>query len=485
MEQSSDIQIIIWGTGCRAEQTYDILNKFNIIAAIDSNKELQGSYWHDIPIISFEKYLEKQSNFIVVVTPDNYHEIIQKLKNYNYKNYLILSEIFPFIHVETNNVIDNEKTIEQLTFINKAMILGYDKVNNIFKQMYKYCFFENDFKTLDQIIILLRNSHYPYTESNYDVILDPLNIIAQKTIFEIKSSYLPKETDLYIIHGLHFDFNSICLALEAKIKKVPIIFEEDGFLCSIEPHNGTGHKKFRTRHSIIMDVENFYINAYNESMIENILNSSKIFSIDELNRAKKCITMLRENKISKYNHQPIIELNLKSYKKNILIIDQVYNDKSIEYGMANEKTFLQMLETAINENPNAEIYIKSHPVKNKGHFTNVPKKENIHFINYNINPFSLLKEMDEVFVCTSQLGFEALMCGKKVHVFGMPFYAGWGVTIDYQKCEKRNKKRSVEEIFYVAYIMCSAYVSTEKKCICEIEDIINELTNLRKEYNNL
>ena len=99
-----------------------------------------------------------------------------------------------------------------------------------------------------------------------------------------------------------------------------------------------------------------------------------------------------------------------------------------------------------------------------------------------MNPVALLEQMDKVYVCTSQLGFEALMCGKEVHVFGLPFYAGWGVTNDRQICSRRQKRRSVEEIFYAAYVFSTVYLSYRTRKVCEIEDVIDELLELRRKY---
>lgn len=87
-----------------------------------------------------------------------------------------------------------------------------------------------------------------------------------------------------------------------------------------------------------------------------------------------------------------------------------------------------------------------------------------------------------LYVCTTQLGMEALICGKEVHTFGIPFYSGWGLTIDYQDCERRTNKRSIEELFYIAYIMYSHYVNPDKKSGCEIEEAMDYLLRLRDEY---
>ena len=41
-----------------------------------------------------------------------------------------------------------------------------------------------------------------------------------------------------------------------------------------------------------------------------------------------------------------------------------------------------------------------------------------------------LQYADEVHTMTSLTGFEALLRGKKVSCYGLPFYAGWGLTQD-------------------------------------------------------
>jgi capsular polysaccharide export protein len=65
-----------------------------------------------------------------------------------------------------------------------------------------------------------------------------------------------------------------------------------------------------------------------------------------------------------------------------------------------------------------------------------------------INPLSLIEQMDRIYVVSSIMGFEALLAGKPVSVFGMPWYAGWGATDDRQTtCARRTRQRSVDELF--------------------------------------
>ena len=153
--------------------------------------------------------------------------------------------------------------------------------------------------------------------------------------------------------------------------------------------------------------------------------------------------------------------------------------------MATSHTFEQMLQDAIAENPDADIIVKTHPDTKTGaggYLTGLKQHDNVYPMTDLINPISLLKYCDKVYVCTSQFGFEALMCGKDVKVYGMPFYAGWGLTQDLQKCPRRTNKRSLEEIFYITYIVYTHWVNPETNSRCEIEEAIDYLIKLRGEF---
>ena len=43
---------------------------------------------------------------------------------------------------------------------------------------------------------------------------------------------------------------------------------------------------------------------------------------------------------------------------------------------------------------------------------------------------ALIEAAAALYTVTSQMGFEALLWGRPVRVFGLPFYAGWGLTRD-------------------------------------------------------
>jgi capsular polysaccharide export protein len=123
------------------------------------------------------------------------------------------------------------------------------------------------------------------------------------------------------------------------------------------------------------------------------------------------------------------------------------------------------------------FFVKTHPDviagKKKGYLTD-HMPENVHLIDKDCNPIGLLQQMDHVFTVTSQMGFEALMVGKPVTCWGMPFYAGWGLTEDKIDCPRRNNvRRSLEQVFAAAYLNYVRYVDPISRKLCGLERILD------------
>jgi len=259
---------------------------------------------------------------------------------------------------------------------------------------------------------------------------------------------------------------------------------EDGFIRSI----GLGIDASPS-FSIVKDDLGIYYDATVPSRLEKLLNEYD-FDRDKilLNQAKMAVSLILKHKISKYNNGTNVPINLfnKNRYKNILVIAQTANDESLKYGLANSINFDEIIHTAISENPNSNIYIKLHPDTLKGKKISdidISKyKKNCIFITENINPIALMEYIDHVYTKTSQMGFEALLLGKKCTCFGMPFYAGWGLTIDKTTCNRRKRNLNVIQVFAAAYILYSQYYNPYTKKESNIFDTINTITKLRVEY---
>ncbi len=262
--------------------------------------------------------------------------------------------------------------------------------------------------------------------------------------------------------------------------KLPYLILEDGFLHSC----GQGVLG-DTACSMIIDRTGIYYNATEASDLEILLSANPKLSFNDtlLARAGQCIQQIKKYQLSKYNNTTTtIKENLLPKGKKILVVDQTMGDMSLKYGYANEDTFDRMLQAALEEHPNAHIIIKTHPDvivgKKKGYLPLKHKDSRITVIGENINPITLLKQIEHVYVATSQMGFEALLLNKTVSCFGVPFYAGWGLTDDraspaFDVWKRRKNKLTIEQLFAAAYIRYSHYIHPDTLQRCEIENVLD------------
>jgi capsular polysaccharide export protein len=88
---------------------------------------------------------------------------------------------------------------------------------------------------------------------------------------------------------------------------------------------------------------------------------------------------------------------------------------------------------------------------------------------------SCLARVDEVHTLTSLTGFEALLRGIPVTCYGMPFYAGWGLTTDLTACTRRRRRLSLEELVYGALIESPVYLLPQRAGFAEIEQVIDHI----------
>ena len=479
-----DGSVVYWGRGSRAEEAIELFPEWKLIAVIDNDYRYQGTIWHGVEVISFHMYMNMRCKPWILITPDKPEKIVDGLEENGVKKYILLNDLL-FPKNENIKIADSDDSLwetEKRNIFLNCYYKNWKRERELFyKAFFLMCFRGSNLSVENDLLNKIKMASYPVINTRQGCSI--IETITGKKVNTVRYETLPPQTDLVIIARPRIDYLVEKLAVEALERGITLVFSEEGFINSIEPFMGTSEPIYQYRHSIILDAGGIYLNALVPSRIENILNSDWSLSEHERIRAENLIALIKKEKLSKYNCQPIGIKKIKRQRMNVLVIDQVYGDKSIEFGMAtDDNSFKVMLDAAIKENKDADIYIKTHPVVSKGHFNKLGKKDNIHVLSEAINPITLLQQMDKVYVVSSQMGFEAVLCGCEVHCFGMPFYAGWGITIDYIECSRRRKRRLVEEIFYVAYVMATVYVSYKKNDICEIEDVIEELLELRHSY---
>lgn len=253
---------------------------------------------------------------------------------------------------------------------------------------------------------------------------------------------------------------------------LPYLRAEDGFLRSV----GLGVLGAPAC-SVVLDDLGIYYDARRPSRIEAWLNSRSFHVGDaERRRSATCIDLIRQHRLSKYNHTTAtLRLGPKT-RPRVLVVDQTVGDLSVALGGVRRDGFRRMLEAARAEQPGAEILIKTHPDvlagKKVGFLSDIREDRDTRILGEAVNPIELLEQVDHVYVATSQLGFEALMMEKPVTCFGVPFYAGWGLTDDRVAIARRTEKRDLQQVFAAAYLRYARYVNPATGRRGSLEDLI-------------
>ncbi|EAL7990084.1 capsular polysaccharide biosynthesis protein, partial [Campylobacter jejuni] len=384
----------------------------------------------------------------------------RSLEEVFYVAYILYAEYFNPCLNQKSNIFDTIQTLAKYKDIekvnsNKLFMLGFT--------LWKRHFIKPFFKAKDNEIIFLNS---------------------------IKSlvRYKLKEDDKFFIWGKKYDENTLKNLLLVKAKeqnltnftpKVSLV--EDGFIRSIS----LGSDLTRP-FSLIVDDKGLYIDPNKASKLEELLQN-EIFDENMLNRAKNIIKILLENRFSKYNglkHEDL-KINAKIGQKIILIPAQVEDDASMILGGFGLST-LDLLKEVRAKNQDAYIIFKPHPDVLSGNRVGLKDETLIlEFCDEIVKDCSIdsaIKIADEIHTITSTSGFDALLRAKKVFAYGMPFYAGWGLTKDKYRCERRTRKLSLEELVAGALIAYPRYINPKTKTLCEIEVCLDIMLNLQKAY---
>jgi len=170
----------------------------------------------------------------------------------------------------------------------------------------------------------------------------------------------------------------------------------------------------------------------------------------------------------------------------VLVVDQTFGDASIRYGMADAASFRCMLEAALDEHPQTPIILKVHPEvfagRKKGHYGPLTPGQagRVQILGFDVHAPCLLERAEAVYTVTSQMGFEGLLWGKPVRTFGMPFYAGWGLTQDEVPNPARRRPASLEALVHAALVEYPRYVHPETGLRCEVEQVMAHLAFQRQ-----
>lgn len=304
-----------------------------------------------------------------------------------------------------------------------------------------------------------------------------INPFFKKNYFKVaKKKGLNKDSQVYIWGRKSYpELEDYCQTNNININRI-----EDGFIRSV----GLG-SDLTQPYSLVIDARGIYFDPTQESDLEYILSNQE-FDEELLQRAQKLRHYLIEKKLSKYNLYSNQKLDIETDKKIVLVPGQVEDDASIRFG-ANGMTNLRLLELARESEKDAYIIYKPHPdvlVGNRvGHIAESEALKYADQVITEVGLDSVLEVCDAVHTMTSLVGFEALMREKELATYGMPFYAGWGLSRDCEKCDRRKRKLSLDQLVAATLILYPKYIDPDTKKFCEVEDLLVKLDEEKRLYD--
>ena len=270
----------------------------------------------------------------------------------------------------------------------------------------------------------------------------------------------------------------------AKVESISLLRMEDGFIRSV----GLGSNLVAPK-SLVIDDLGIYFDAGQPSRLERILEETD-FSEALLESAKSLQTSLINAGIGKYNvgKSDVVLGELALDRRVLLVPGQVEDDASIKTGTRDIHTNLGLLKRVRAENPEAYIIYKPHPDvvsgNRVGHIEENIALQYADTLMPEADILTLMLQCDELHTMTSLSGFEALIRGKKVFCYGLPFYAGWGLTTDLYHLEgRRGRKLTLEALIAGTLLIYPTYLNTETGKLTNAENTLVQLAKERQAQN--
>lgn len=254
----------------------------------------------------------------------------------------------------------------------------------------------------------------------------------------------------------------------ARERGVPMLQVEDGFLRSM----GLGSREPPL--SVVVDDLGIYYDATAPSRLEAFIAQG--CDDGEAARASALMARWRALRVSKYNDAR--DPAQAPPEGCVIVADQTLGDASVAFSGASEASFHRMLQAALDEQPGRPIVLKVHPDvvagAKRGHFGRLSPGEAARVTVWAgaCHPATLLDRATAVYTVSSQLGFEALLRGKPVRCFGLPFYAGWGLSGDELPAPPRRGAAPLQALAHAALVAYPRYLNPETGRRCEVEELL-------------
>jgi capsular polysaccharide export protein len=271
----------------------------------------------------------------------------------------------------------------------------------------------------------------------------------------------------------------------------PVAILEDGFIRSV----GLG-KSGAPPVSLVLDDTGIYYDARHPSRLERLLSDVDTWLTQALRfAAANGLARWQAERLSKYN-LGVDQAAQDGHGRRIILVDQVAGDASIAGALATRATFSGMLAAALAHYPTHRLAVRVHPDvaagKARGHLVGLAQAAGITILADNVTPHAVLDAAEAIWTVSSGLGFEAILRGVPVVTFGVPFYAGYGLSDDSHAdtaarvpLQRRGQSRSREEVFAAAFLAYARYADPVTHLPLTFDGACDRLVDWRRRAGEL
>lgn len=262
---------------------------------------------------------------------------------------------------------------------------------------------------------------------------------------------------------------------DARMAGIAVTRVEDGFVRS----RGLG-RKTTPPSSLCFDSRAPHFDASRASDLETLLETHA-FSDAERERGARLRAAIVAAGVTKYNlAETTPDLRAAARGRRVaLVMAQVPGDASWRHGASPFATNLEFLAAARTDEPDAFLVFKEHPDLVAGLRSGAtPRAEAARLADLVLtsgDAAALYPQIDELHVMTSLSGFEALMRGRSVTCWGLPFFAGWGLTRDKIASPRRTRRLTCDELVVAALGLYPAWLDPTSAIPAHAEDVVERL----------
>ncbi|MBQ8708644.1 MAG: beta-3-deoxy-D-manno-oct-2-ulosonic acid transferase [Succinivibrionaceae bacterium] len=305
-------------------------------------------------------------------------------------------------------------------------------------------------------------------------------------------------------------------AIRGQIRTLPLmklVYLEDGFIRSL----GLG-SNFYYPYSLVADDLGIYFDPSAPSRLEKIMEETltREDRRDQLERAEKLRKSIIDHRQSKYyraserqflkrvadlkGHIRHNEEIGRIFEKVIFVPGQVSDDASVLAGGCGYD-IISLLKEVRSKYPDGCIIVKVHPDAYSGNRNGGATVDELNryadmVFTSEFNSLECIEAAEEVHTISSLTGFEALLRGKKVICYGMPFYAGYGLTEDVAVArrhpvalaarERRYRQGyTLQDLIYAALISYPLYYNWEITHTTDAEGIVQQFAGMSESRRSL